>query len=589
MFRLQNLTKSSMLTSTLALGLSVGALSSSALVASPAHAEVIDMDDDEPSPSKGKPAAKGGSGVIDLDDEGAASGGGEAAVAGQPTSDMAAAKNAFDQKRWAQAAAGMYKVVSGETGDDPGNKQLAEFYLAQSLYFLKFYQSSFDGFTKIASNPQHLKFNESLLWLAKLATDLPEPADIISHVGKFSDDQIRRFDNSAQKELYWKLNYLLGRYNYRQAKYEEAVRLFNLVSSESPDYVAAQFFVGVSYIQLRKSVNAVKAFQRVDQAVQEGAKVEDGARMRDLANLSMARTMYSASIKLDPETNVPDVSEEKLSAAVKYWNNVEESSEYWLDAHFEAAWAYYMAGQYTRALGNIHTLKSPYFPKAFYPEADILKAIVFFFNCDYEGATIIVARFNQKTVPLKEKLEAILKKYQGENQEEAFYKFLLQVRDGDANIDKDVEPLVESALSDRQLLRNVQYVEFLEKEQNHFKTAPPEFKNSSVGEYVSKKVAESRAEAVKNTGKLAMARYQRYVDEMGEHLRNGEKILIDITAAQRNLLDQELKAGQVSATDSKIFGVVNPDDEHFIWPFDGEYWRDELGFYRQEVVSACGR
>lgn len=589
MFRLQNLTKSSMLTSTLALGLSVGALSSSALVASPAHADVIDMDDDEPSPSKGKPAAKGGSGVIDLDDEGAASGGGEAAVAGQPTSDMAAAKNAFDQKRWAQAAAGMYKVVSGETGDDPGNKQLAEFYLAQSLYFLKFYQSSFDGFTKIANNPQHLKFNESLLWLAKLATDLPEPADIISHVGKFSDDQIRRFDNSAQKELYWKLNYLLGRYNYRQAKYEEAVRLFNLVSSESPDYVAAQFFVGVSYIQLRKSVNAVKAFQRVDQAVQEGAKVEDGARMRDLANLSMARTMYSASIKLDPETNVPDVSEEKLSAAVKYWNNVEESSEYWLDAHFEAAWAYYMAGQYTRALGNIHTLKSPYFPKAFYPEADILKAIVFFFNCDYEGATIIVARFNQKTVPLKEKLEAILKKYQGENQEEAFYKFLLQVRDGDANIDKDVEPLVESALSDRQLLRNVQYVEFLEKEQNHFKTAPPEFKNSSVGEYVSKKVAESRAEAVKNTGKLAMARYQRYVDEMGEHLRNGEKILIDITAAQRNLLDQELKAGQVSATDSKIFGVVNPDDEHFIWPFDGEYWRDELGFYRQEVVSACGR
>lgn len=591
MFRLQNLTKSSMLTSTLAVSLSVGALLASALVASPAHAEVIDMDDDEPAPSKsGKPAAKGSSGVIDLDDEDAgSSGGGEAAVAGQPTSDMAAAKNAFDQKRWAQAAAGMYKVVAGETGDDPGNKQLAEFYLAQSLYFLKFYQSSFDGFTKIASNPQHLKFNESLLWLAKLATDLPEPADIISHVGKFSDDQIRRFDNSAQKELYWKLNYLLGRYNYRQGKYEEAVRLFNLVSSESPDYVAAQFFVGVSYIQLRKSVNAVKAFQRVDQAVQEGAKVEDGARMRDLANLSMARTMYSASIKLDPETNVPDVSEEKLSAAVKYWNNVEESSEYWLDAHFEAAWAYYMAGQYTRSLGNIHTLKSPYFPKAFYPEADILKAIVFFFNCDYEGATIIVARFNQKTVPLKEKLEAILKKYQGENQEEAFYKFLIQVRDGDANIDNDVEPLVESALSDRQLLRNVQYVEFLEKEQNHFKTAPPEFKNSSVGEYVSKKVAESRTQAVKNTGKLAMARYQRYVDEMGEHLRNGEKILIDITAAQRNLLDQELKAGQVSATDSKIFGVVNPDDEHFIWPFDGEYWRDELGFYRQEVVSACGR
>src|SRR5690606_29938178 len=160
----------------------------------------------------------------------------------------------------------------------------------------------------------------------------------------------------------------------------------------------------VSYIQMKKAVAAVKSFQRVKQAVDDGANVEDADRMRDLANLSMARTMYSASIQLDPETNAPTIREDALSAAVKYWNEVDEDSEYWLDAHFEAAWAYYMAGQYTRALGNIHTLKSPYFPKAFYPEADILKAIIFFFNCDYESATTVVARFNTKTPPLKEKL-----------------------------------------------------------------------------------------------------------------------------------------------------------------------------------------
>ena len=35
--------------------------------------------------------------------------------------------------------------------------------------------------------------------------------------------------------------------------------------------------------------------------------------------------------------------------------------------------------------------------------------------------------------------------------------------------------------------------------------------------------------------------------------------------------------------------TLNPDEEHVIWPFDGEYWRDELGFYRQVVSSKCGR
>jgi hypothetical protein len=545
--------------------------------------DVVDLDADEP-----KKGGKSGGGVIDLD-EGSEAPRGPAAVAGQPSEAMARAKQAFDGKQWPAAAEGMHAVASGETGDDEGNKQLAEFYLAQALYFLKFYQASFEGFTKIADNPSHLKFAESLMWLAKLATDMNEAADIISHVGKYKDDEIRRFDNANQKELYWKLNYLLGRYHYRQANYPEAVRLFNLVNSESRDYVAAQFFTGVSYIQVRKSVEAVKAFQRVEKAVNEGAKVDDARRMRDLAALSMARTMYSASIQLDPETNAPSIREDALSTAVKYWNSVDEDSEYWLDAHFEEAWAYYMAGQYTRAMGNIHTLKSPYFPKAFYPEADILKAIIFFFNCDYESATTVVARFNTKTTPIKEKLEAILKKYQGENQEEAFYKLLIQVRDGDANLDEEVRPLVESALSDRELLRNVAYVNDLEKEQKHFKASPAAFQSSGVGQYIETKTTEARARAVKKAGALAKARYQRYVDEMGEHLRNGEKILIDITAAQRNLLDQALKEGQVSATESRIFGVVNPDDEHFIWPFDGEYWRDELGFYRQEVESACGR
>jgi tetratricopeptide (TPR) repeat protein len=564
------------------------------LLVQPAMAEVIDLDDEEDAaPAKPAPKSGGGGkkkgGVIDLDDESSGDSGGVAAVAGKPSDAMLKAQSAFDQKNWPQAAAGMYEVVNGESGDDAGNKQLAEFYLAQALYHLKFYQASFDGFAKIASNPKHLKFSETLLWIAKLTTDLPEPADIVSHVGKYSEGHLATFDNATQRGLYWTLNYLLGRYKYRQGEFEEAVSLFQRVNAQSPEYVKAQFFTGVSYIQLKKAVAAVDAFKRVEKAVGDGAKVDDANRMRDLARLSMARTLYSASIQLDPETNVPKIKEEHLSAAVKYWNQVEESSEYWLEAHFEEAWAYYMAGQYTRALGNIHTLKSPYFPRAFYPEADILKAIVYFFNCDYESATTVVARFNTKTTPLKEKLEAILAKYKGENQSEAFYKFLVQVRDGDANIDADIEPLVSAALGDRQLLKNISYVEFLEKEAKHYQSAPPDFKASSVGSYVQAQVQEARTRGINQAGQLAFQRYQRYVDEMGEHLRNGEKILIDITAAQRNLLDQAIKEGQVSKTDAQLFGVVNPDDEHFMWPFDGEYWRDELGFYRQEVMSACGR
>src|SRR5690606_12710559 len=116
-----------------------------------ASAQVMDMDDDDDEKVIDMDE---GEGVIDLDGTGPT---GPAAVAGEPTSTMSQAKAAFDGKRWAEAAQGFHSVVSGSSGDDAGNVQMAEFYLAQSLYFLKFYQSSFDGFAKIAKNPQHLK------------------------------------------------------------------------------------------------------------------------------------------------------------------------------------------------------------------------------------------------------------------------------------------------------------------------------------------------------------------------------------------------------------------------------------------------
>src|SRR4030095_9632393 len=182
---------------------------------------------------------------------------------------------------------------------------------------------------------------------------------------KYKNEQIARFNNPQQRDLYWQLNYLLGRYKYRNRNFEEAISLFDKVDKKSKYYVQAQFFTGISYVQLRKSVPAVKSFQKIVTAIEAGVDgVEDEARMRDLAFLSMARTYYSASVRLD-DNNVPTIDGARRSAAVKYWTRVDVASEYWLDGLFEESWAYFMAGDYAHALGNIHTIEAPYFPNSF--------------------------------------------------------------------------------------------------------------------------------------------------------------------------------------------------------------------------------
>ena len=567
--------------------LASAALLGGVATSSPAYAaknDVVDLDEKPAAKAKGKKGVD-----IDLDENAPAEQG--PVTAGAPTEGFATAKKLFEKEKWSDAALGWYRVVSGDTGDDAGNKQLADYYLAICLYRLKFYQASYAIFSVIADNKYHLKFGETLLWLAKLATQLPEPADIIERVGKYTDSEIARFDNAQQRDLYWQLNYMLGRYKYRNRQYEDSIRLFQKVDRRSDHYVAAQFFTGVSFVQKRQSIPAVRSFQRIEKALEEGGVkgIEDEQRMLDLSYLSMARTYYSASIRLDTETNIPTIDGQKLSAAVKYWNKIDVASEYWLDALFEESWAYFMAGDYPRALGNIHTIQSPYFPNSFYPEADVLKAVIYFANCNYEAATIVVARFNKHYVPIRDELKKILKKYKEGNQEEAFFKFLKQLRDHNTSLNPTIEPIVANALSDRQLLRNIEYVRLLEEESTRFKKSPSSFQNSGIGQQVRDALGLARDLAVKRAGELALSRYQRFIDEIDEHVRNGEKILIDITAAQRNLLDVKLKSGQVSKAESQVFGIVKPDEEHVLWPWDGEFWRDELGFYRQVVLSTCGR
>ena len=71
---------------------------------------------------------------------------------------------------------------------------------------------------------------------------------------------------------------------------------------------------------------------------------------------------------------------------------------------------------------------------------------------------------------------------------------------------------------------------------------------------------DARELAVRNAGDLARGRYQRNLDDLSEQLRNGQKILIDITAAQRNQLDQAMQNAQVTVERAAAFNAHSPGD-----------------------------
>lgn len=507
---------------------------------------------------------------------------------GPPSEALANALRRYQQTAYAEAAVQFQRVVEGETQDAPANVQKAQFFLGKCLYHLRFYQSALAIFREIGEAGQsHLYFDQTLQWLAQLASQLPEPAGMIGDVGRYGAEQLEQFNTAETRELYFHLLYLMGRYKYGQGEFEPAIELFGRVNAESPHFVQAKFFEGISYVRMRRAQPAIRSFRSIIDGIDDGSLrgVEDEDRMLNLARISLARVYYTAANRTDPDTGERVVDGRLLGNAVEMWNRVDQASEYWLDALFETSWAFFLADEYSRALGNIHTIFSPYFEDSYYPEAIVLKAVTFFVNCQVENAASMVARFHENYDPVQQELNEFLSQNQDNLQ---FYQFLQRVRAGEANLSPRIRGIVSTALSDRDLLRHLEYVRLLEGEEQRLSQAPAEFKNSSLGARILQDVAVAKSFAIDETGDLARGRYTRLIEELQDLMNQIDTVDLEIATYERGTLEQEIQE-QMTAAARTGGGDVEVDEEHQIWPFDGEYWRDELGFYRQQVTNQCGR
>ena len=112
---------------------------------------------------------------------------------------------------------------------------------------------------------------------------------------------------------------------------------------------------------------------------------------------------------------------------------------------------------------------------------------------------------------------------------------------------------------------------------------------AGVGARIQQDIAAARSVAVDNTGNLAKSRYERLLEELRDYLNQAMRIQIEILNAMRGQLTAEIANEQTLSQQKTAEAEVSSDAEHVLWPFDGEFWRDELGYYRQPISSRCGR
>jgi tetratricopeptide (TPR) repeat protein len=498
-----------------------------------------------------------------------------AAVSDAPSPALERALKLYEANEFYLASIELYKVVEGESGDSEANKQKAEFWIGKTLYRLTYYSAALSYFDRIVKKgPAHAHYNETLKWLASLSREVSDAGGILEKIGKYDRKEL---DQPALESVRDELYFLLGKYHYNQGNFKEAIALFNRVPASSPFYVQAKLFEGATHVREYHANPAAEAFREVLRVSMEN---DDPAvrPYKDLANLSLARTFYSTK---------------QFDLAVKYFDRVSTDSYDWPNSLFEASWANFMLKQagYSKALGNIHTLQAPFFDNFIKPEsvaeALTVKATIYFYNCLYDRAQDAITEFRETFEPLALELKKVLDSTQAND---AFFDLVEKIRAGKSGLPQNVERAARAVVSDRQLSRQFDYAAELDRELAEIEKADPAWKTTAVATAVMADITVQKSLIVDKAGGLAKERVNRLVRELAQLIKRVIKIEIEILQGEKGALEAELQEEQQrAATGGKAVDVsrIVVDDEHEYWPFRGEYWRDELGYYRVKLINRC--
>ncbi|NMO22977.1 adventurous gliding motility protein GltC [Pyxidicoccus fallax] len=477
----------------------------------------------------------------------------------------------------------------------------ARYVLAKSLYRLGMYHSSLGEFSKLlALGPSTKFFKTSLEWLFFISRKTKNETVIL--------DEIARHANHEFPEKYRnEFRYLLARYHFVRGRaldqvgqpaeadksFEEVKRLALLIPRTDPFFPRAKYLEGIAAFrngsrqkdaaskrvngEMLASIEAMKEVIRLTRPVAgksaEQAKLDKS--LRELAFMQLARTHYGM---------------QQNRYALFYLAKVERGNTQWLESLFESSWANYRVGQYEQALGNLITLSSPFFREEYFPEALILKAVIYYENCRYRESTLILQDFERTYLPVHDQLESLVKKNMDAGE---YYTVLADVqkknKEGLEKNETDVilERILRLALTDQDLRKTNDSILELEGEMDAFANKADTFKYSDLSKSLLEGLKVQRTALISKAGIMAKGKLETELVALKQLLANGLRIKFETTTKEKEFLEEQLKAGGRTAIVKKYrYSVAVPDDQLY-WPYEGEYWRDELGTYQYTLTKGC--
>lgn len=514
-----------------------------------------------------------------------------------------------------QAAAVVFHEIA--EGRSPGDARRAQFWLGKALFQLQLPTPALSTFDVILeAGPSHPYHRTCLPWLAALSRELPDGSGVLSRIGSYQGTDL---EDPAFEDVRDELYFLLGRDRYERGRLGEAIGLFSLVPRQSDYFVGAQFLTGVAETRELHGPEAVEAFKRVlragvrqREAWEEAGKnlyrikrlrrrIErndgDGKRNRSRRlRRRLQRTLHVTTSELELIEENERFQERatlalgyifyqvgRFETANKYFDRVEPESPYWLDAIRASAWNEFRLVEleqgnanrhYQRTLGHVHTLMAPVFGDRMYPEAPILRAVTYYFNCRYGAAKLALQEFEERYLGTRDQLREVLA---DKREDFELYGLSVDIRAHQSALHPFVQQVAAHALSDGSIDRQYAYVEALDREQERLGELDAPVREGRLGDQADETIELARSVAKERAGSSARQRLEELIAQVNRQERQAIRIEYEI------LNRLKAKGPDIRGEKQKPF----VDSEHEVYRYNGEIWADELGYYNYGVTSLC--
>ena len=476
------------------------------------------------------------------------------------------------QKKNSEASLLFYKVLEAT---DPASEALhpeAQYELAKALLRMKLYQGSLSYFGRVVdAGETHPYYAQALNGLLMLTDVIPEDPTLMSRLEVYAPESAKLVP-TKYKQRY---AFLVGRSLFNQGNFAQAQDLLKRVRPNSKNFVKARYIMGVNSVGQYDAKSALQSFKEVLRVLvtrkDEGKLKPEEVELLNQTYLGMARVFYS--------TGAYDKS-------LKYFDKVPRKSSLWGKSLFESSWAHFQRDEYNKALGNLHSLSSPFFAKSYFPEAPILSAVLFFYNCKYPRVKYVLEEFEYSYMPLKGEIDEVLSKNEEGSQ---MYQWLTKLRAGDSDEDEKLARILAASLDDKQVLRRLALVESIDAEENKIKGMTSQWRTSGLGSALKQETLIARELAINDAGELVKARLGRVKAELDDLILKRERILFEVSRAEQGELEANFRNEMVVAKDVTTGKDIKVNDEQLYWTFDGEYWKDELGYYIFNINTECKR